>query len=153
MDWDIADKQPCLKTQNVILCTHFPLTTYHLYSLSHSVICSAQNLVSLVLYQIKILYQFYRFAFAIGGQDGSEILSAVERYDPHTNAWILVAPLAIPLRFMTSISYRGKLYVFGGETTDKISKTAYRYILSHFCLHCEKQAHRTIGFSPCFLPN
>lgn len=73
------------------------------------------------------LISFYRYAFAIGGQDGSEILSTVERYDPHSNAWILVAPLAIPLRFMTSISYRGKLYVFGRETTDKINNKAYRY--------------------------
>ena len=65
------------------------------------------------------LISFDRYAFAIGGQDGSEILSTVERYDPHSNAWILVAPLAIPLRFMTSISYRGKLYVFGEKPLTK----------------------------------
>ncbi|XP_071116430.1 kelch repeat and BTB domain-containing protein 8-like [Haliotis cracherodii] len=67
------------------------------------------------------------FAFAVGGQDGAEILSSVERYDPHTNTWMLVAPLPQPLRFTTSLSYRGKLYVFGGENTSEISSSAYRY--------------------------
>lgn len=84
---------------------------------------------SIAVKKLILLNSIHRYAFAIGGQDGSEILSTVERYDPHTNAWILVAPLAIPLRFMTSISHRGKLYVFGGETSEKISKTAYRYTM------------------------
>ncbi|XP_069104186.1 kelch-like protein diablo [Argopecten irradians] len=67
------------------------------------------------------------YAYAIGGQDGSEILTTVERYDPHTNAWTLINPLNKALRFMTSISYKGKLYVFGGETTNSISSSAYKY--------------------------
>ncbi|KAL3848473.1 hypothetical protein ACJMK2_019327 [Sinanodonta woodiana] len=67
------------------------------------------------------------YAFAIGGQDGTEILSTVERYDPHTNTWMLVAPLPQSLRFMTSVSHRGKLYVFGGEMPTNVSNAAYRY--------------------------
>ena len=79
------------------------------------------------LIYIAIMY-YCRYAFAIGGQDGSEILSTMERYDPHTNAWMLVAPLAKPLRFMTSTSHKGKLYVFGGESTNDVSSAAYRLV-------------------------
>ena len=64
--------------------------------------------------------------YAIGGQDGAEVLSTVERYDQHTNTWTLVAPLPQPLRFMTSVSYKGKLFVFGGEGTTDVTRTAYR---------------------------
>ncbi|KAK3096186.1 hypothetical protein FSP39_024171 [Pinctada imbricata] len=69
------------------------------------------------------------YAFAIGGQDGTEILSTVERYDSNTNAWMLVAPLPKPLRFMTSTSHKGKLYVFGGESTSDVSSSGFRYML------------------------
>lgn len=51
----------------------------------------------------------------------------MERYDFYINVWILVVFLVILLRFMISISYRGKLYVFGGEICEKISKKVYRY--------------------------
>ena len=37
----------------------------------------------------KAIIYYCRYAFAIGGQDGSEILSIMERYDPHTNAWYI----------------------------------------------------------------
>ncbi|XP_076095876.1 kelch repeat and BTB domain-containing protein 8-like [Mytilus galloprovincialis] len=67
------------------------------------------------------------YMFAIGGQDGTEILSSVERYDPHSNAWMLVAPLPKALRFMTALSYRGRLYVFGGEASTDVSNSVYRY--------------------------
>lgn len=65
--------------------------------------------------------------YAVGGQDGVEILSSVERYDPSTNTWTLVRPLPRPLRFMTAVSYRGSLYVFGGETRSDVSAAVLRY--------------------------
>ena len=65
--------------------------------------------------------------FAVGGHDGTEILTSVERYCPHTDSWMLVNPLPQPLRFMTTLSYCGKLYVFGGENVTQISRNAYRY--------------------------
>lgn len=74
--------------------------------------------------------------YAVGGQDGSEILMTVERYDPHTNTWTMVHSLPRSLRFMTSVSYKGKLYVFGGETKSDVSNGALRYILFfYFVLH------------------
>ena len=68
-----------------------------------------------------------RYAYAIGGQDGAEILSSMEKYDPHTNTWTLVAPLPRPLRFMAAVSYRGKLFVLGGEDVGIVCKNSYRY--------------------------
>ncbi|KAK6167195.1 hypothetical protein SNE40_021287 [Patella caerulea] len=65
--------------------------------------------------------------FAIGGQDGTEILRSVEKYDPNTNVWTMAAQLSQPLRFMSSVSYRGHLYVFGGENTTDFSRCAYKY--------------------------
>uniref|UniRef100_A0A0B6Z9M0 BTB domain-containing protein n=1 Tax=Arion vulgaris TaxID=1028688 RepID=A0A0B6Z9M0_9EUPU len=67
------------------------------------------------------------YVYAVGGQDGSEILMTVERYDPHTNTWTMVHSLPQPLRFMTSVSYKGKLYTFGGETKSDVSNGALRY--------------------------
>lgn len=67
------------------------------------------------------------FVYAVGGQDGSEILMTMERYDPHTNTWTMVHSLPRPLRFMTGVSYKGKLYVFGGETKTDVTSGALRY--------------------------
>ncbi|GFN78954.1 upf0672 protein c3orf58 [Plakobranchus ocellatus] len=67
------------------------------------------------------------FVYAVGGQDGAEILSSVERYDPPTNTWTLIRPLPKPLRFMTAVSYKGRLYVFGGETRMDVSAAVLRY--------------------------
>uniref|UniRef100_A0A2C9MAJ6 BTB domain-containing protein n=2 Tax=Biomphalaria glabrata TaxID=6526 RepID=A0A2C9MAJ6_BIOGL len=65
--------------------------------------------------------------YAIGGQDGSEILMTVEKYDAPTNTWTMVHSLPRPLRFMTGVSYKGKLYIFGGETKTEVSNGALRY--------------------------
>ncbi|XP_059153102.1 kelch-like protein 17 [Physella acuta] len=67
------------------------------------------------------------YIYAVGGQDGNEILMTMERYDPHTNTWTMVHSLPRPLRFMTGVSYKGKLYVFGGETKTDVSSGALRY--------------------------
>ncbi|WAR03750.1 KLH20-like protein [Mya arenaria] len=66
------------------------------------------------------------YGYAVGGMDGT-VLSSVERYDPCSNTWSLLAPLPQPLRFTTSVSLKGKLYVFGGENSETIVNTAYRY--------------------------
>ena len=65
----------------------------------------------------------------MGGQDGNEILMTVERYDPHTNIWTLVRPLPQCLRFTTGVSYKGKLYIFGGETKTGVSNNALRLVV------------------------
>lgn len=70
---------------------------------------------------------FSRYLYAIGGHDGTETLSSMERYDPCTNTWTLVAPLFRPIRFMSAVSHRGKLYVMGGEEKGAVCKDCWRY--------------------------
>lgn len=33
------------------------------------------------------------YLYAVGGNDGTASLQSVERYNPHTNKWIRVAPM------------------------------------------------------------
>lgn len=70
---------------------------------------------------------FYRCLFAVGGRDEDELLDSVERYDPRLNVWSLVAPLPHKMRCMSSVSYKGKLFVFGGEMSTEITNTAHWY--------------------------
>ncbi|XP_014782728.1 kelch-like protein diablo [Octopus bimaculoides] len=67
------------------------------------------------------------YMYAIGGQDGTEVLSSVEQYNFLANEWISVAGLPQPLRCLASVAFRGNLYVFGGENNVKISDKAYKY--------------------------
>jgi N-acetylneuraminic acid mutarotase len=56
-----------------------------------------------------------------------EILSNVDRYDAQTNQWSSMAPLSVALRCMTAVSYKGKLYTFGGESSNgKIVNSVYK---------------------------
>lgn len=66
--------------------------------------------------------------YAVGGGSGGEMLSSVERYDPSSNQWSCVSPLPQPLRCAGSVSFKGRLYIFGGENAHhKIVSTVYRY--------------------------
>jgi len=68
----------------------------------------------------------YRSLYAVGGHNDVTYLDDVERYDLTLCTWLSVAPLPKPLRCTTAVSYRGKLYVFGGESATEIVNTAYR---------------------------
>jgi len=67
-----------------------------------------------------------RALYAVGGRNDTTYLDSVEKYDLALCTWSSVAPLPKPLRCMTAVSYHGKLYVFGGESTTEIVNTAYR---------------------------
>ena len=58
--------------------------------------------------------------YAAGGinDDGFGILSSVERYDPATNAWEAVAPLATERMNHGVAVLDGKLYAVGGYNDD-----------------------------------
>ena len=73
-----------------------------------------------------VLFSSTRALYAIGGHSDNELLSSVERYDLHGNIWSEVARLPRPLRCLTALSYKGRLFVMGGETTDGISNAAFR---------------------------
>lgn len=63
---------------------------------------------------------------AIGGHNETGVLDNVEVYDPRHNNWTPRSPLPQPLRCPTAVSYKGSLYVFGGESDKDISRAAYR---------------------------
>jgi N-acetylneuraminic acid mutarotase len=50
----------------------------------------------------------------MGGSDGQNQLSSVERYDPETNAWEAVAPMSMARCPSAAAVVDGKLYVMGG---------------------------------------
>ena len=70
--------------------------------------------------------------YAIGGHDGTEVLSSVEQYNFQANEWSSVASLPQPLRCLTSVSFRGNLYVFGGESVNQISDKCYKWVFTDF---------------------
>ena len=68
----------------------------------------------------------FRVILAVGGQNEVKRLDSVESYNISLNRWSYVSPLPQPLRCCTAVSYKGALYVFGGEKETEIVKTAYR---------------------------
>ena len=73
-------------------------------------------------------FHFNRSIVAVGGQNETSIIDSVEVYDPISNAWSVRTPLPQPVRCMTSVAYKGSLYVFGGETEKEITRAAYRLL-------------------------
>ena len=57
--------------------------------------------------------------YAVGGQDDYNVLSSVERYDPVTNAWEVVAPMAEARYKHAVAALDGKLYAVGGSDDDE----------------------------------
>ena len=60
--------------------------------------------------------------YVMGGYDGQNSLSTVERYDPAKNAWEAVAPMSAARDGPAAAVFDGKLYVMGGfEGQDELS--------------------------------
>ena len=72
-----------------------------------------------------------RYLYAVGGRGKDDILCRVEKYGLQFGMWTTVAPLPEPLQATTAVSYGGKLYVFGGESSKAIVNTAYRCFTSN----------------------
>lgn len=53
--------------------------------------------------------------YAIGGYDGHTRLNTVERYDPKTNQWILVASMNRQRSDGDACSLNGKIYAMGWD--------------------------------------
>ncbi|CAH1781616.1 unnamed protein product [Owenia fusiformis] len=70
------------------------------------------------------------YIFAIGGQNNqNEYLNSVEKYDLQSNIWTQVEPMPKIARCVAATSYRGDLYVFGGESKTEVYDSVYRYNL------------------------
>lgn len=73
--------------------------------------------------------------YAIGGiansEDGGELLSEAERYEPDTEQWVSIAPLLQAIHGMSAIGDgNGHIFVFGGSTTlsnSGLQDTSYVY--------------------------
>ena len=64
--------------------------------------------------------------YAVGGHsDGVGRLSSVERYDPATNAWEAVAPMATARDSHAVAVLDGKLYAMGGNEENLSSVESY----------------------------
>ena len=53
--------------------------------------------------------------YVMGGHDGQNPISSVERYDPAKNAWEAVAPMSTARAAPAAAVVDGKLYVMGGQ--------------------------------------
>ena len=51
--------------------------------------------------------------YAMGGNDGATSLESCERYDPHLNKWILIAPMNKRRAGAGVAELNGKLYMIG----------------------------------------
>ena len=74
------------------------------------------------------------YLYVIGGQHGQEGAevpqSEVDRFDPSTNSWSIVAALPVPLAHITAsvFAYDGRIVVIGGESTyGAFQSTVYDY--------------------------
>uniref|UniRef100_A0A8D1XC66 BTB domain-containing protein n=1 Tax=Sus scrofa TaxID=9823 RepID=A0A8D1XC66_PIG len=52
--------------------------------------------------------------YAVGGHDGWSYLNTVERYDPKTDTWTMVAPLSMPRDAVGVCLLGDRLYAVGG---------------------------------------
>ncbi len=53
--------------------------------------------------------------YVVGGYDGKKCLDSVERYNPATNEWVFVAPMAVRRRGCVVVVLHERLYVMGGS--------------------------------------
>ncbi len=69
--------------------------------------------------------------YAIGGANPTFVITnSVEKYDPNTNAWETVADMLIPRMYFGATFYDGKIYIFGGGTSDGRTNKAESYDIS-----------------------
>ncbi|XP_077289487.1 kelch-like protein 28 [Arctopsyche grandis] len=58
--------------------------------------------------------------YAIGGYDNGR-LSSVERWSSNTGDWEIIAPLLVAVNYHSASVIADKIYITGGETTERIS--------------------------------
>ncbi|KAK1306067.1 hypothetical protein QJS10_CPA10g01803 [Acorus calamus] len=56
--------------------------------------------------------------YALGGNDGANLLSSIEMFDPHMNKWMMVEPMNKTRVYAGAAVLGGSMYVMGGETID-----------------------------------
>ncbi|XP_027767883.1 uncharacterized protein LOC107001590 [Solanum pennellii] len=57
-------------------------------------------------------------AHALGGSDGSQMMSSVEIYDPHQGTWMIGEPMNYSRGYVTAAALKESIYVIGGAQSD-----------------------------------
>jgi len=57
--------------------------------------------------------------FVVGGYDGNSILNSIERHDPRSGSWDVLAPMSKALMYSSVVTSGNHLYVIGGRGVDK----------------------------------
>jgi len=81
----------------------------------------------------------------VGGSDGSDYLSSVEKYDPVSNKWLTFTPLPTPLNFMQVLVWGNDLYVFGGSVASFLSSGADGENKNVYKLKKDEDTWETLG--------
>mmetsp|Transcript_123469 Transcript_123469/g.360567 ORF Transcript_123469/g.360567 Transcript_123469/m.360567 type:complete len:610 (+) Transcript_123469:95-1924(+) len=64
--------------------------------------------------------------YALGGFDGTQILSHVEAFDPRMKNWMPLEPMTTPRSSAAATTYGGRLWVLGGTSGSRL-RTTERY--------------------------
>ncbi|XP_069146537.1 uncharacterized protein [Solanum lycopersicum] len=57
-------------------------------------------------------------AYALGGSDGSQMMSSIEIYDPHQGTWMIGEPMNYSRGYVTAAALKESIYVIGGAQSD-----------------------------------
>lgn len=58
--------------------------------------------------------------FALGGFDGTQILSHVEAYDPRMKSWMPIEPMTVARSSSSATTHGGRLWVMGGTSGSRL---------------------------------
>jgi len=64
--------------------------------------------------------------YALGGFDGTQILSHVEAFDPRMKSWMPLEQMTVPRSSASATTYGGRLWVLGGTSGSRL-RTTERY--------------------------
>lgn len=67
------------------------------------------------------------FLYAIGGSDGQTPLNTVERFDPRSNKWTIVAPMSTRRKHLGCAVFNNFIYAVGGRDDCMELSSAERY--------------------------
>lgn len=78
---------------------------------------------------------FFRYIYAIGGQDGIQCLNQVERYDPKENRWTKVAPMNTRRLGVAVAVLGGYIYAIGTRKCLKQPSFAHVFLTLVTCIY------------------
>ena len=74
------------------------------------------------------MFNEFRFYFSVGGWCSGDAISSVERYDPQTNEWRMVAPMSKRRCGVGVAVLNDLLYAVGGHDGQSYLNSIERYL-------------------------